>query len=176
MNARTWRARQGSMEVEDTTQESPAKIHLCVPVLYSLTICNFSHHLHNQLATSLLFSGDACTRVLQHQRWFLSRQLQHSCAFSAVVLTSTHCVAQMTERGTAGAGEPQITRVPRVQQPLRPSGNGTTGSDVRLGQTRIYHPMLTAIPRAGALRGRCSCPTFQTEQKRVEVPEVQFPD
>ena len=41
----------------------------------------------------------------------------------------------MTERGTTGAGEPQITGVPRVQQPLKLDGHGTVGSDIRLGQT-----------------------------------------
>ena len=48
----------------------------------------------------------------------------------------------MTERGTTGAGEPQITGVPRVHQTLTDvarNGRGTTESDIRLDQTRICH-------------------------------------
>ena len=44
----------------------------------------------------------------------------------------------MTERGTTGAGETQITGVP-VHHRLKRNGRGTNGSDIRLGQTRICH-------------------------------------
>ena len=43
----------------------------------------------------------------------------------------------MKERGMTGAGEPQITGVPRVRQPLKLDGRGTTGSGICLGRTRI---------------------------------------
>ena len=45
----------------------------------------------------------------------------------------------MTERGTTGAGEPQVTRFPPIQQPPSLDGHGASGSEIRLGQTRNCH-------------------------------------
>ena len=55
----------------------------------------------------------------------------------------------MTERGTTGAGEPQITAVPRVHRSLERNRRGTTGDDISRGQTRIgYHGIRPLIPPA----------------------------
>ena len=43
----------------------------------------------------------------------------------------------MTKRGTTGAGRPQTTGVPRVHRFLKLDGCGTTGDDLRFGQTRV---------------------------------------
>ena len=43
----------------------------------------------------------------------------------------------MTGRGMTSAGRPQITGVPRVHRFLKLDGRGTTGDDIRLGQTRV---------------------------------------
>ena len=43
----------------------------------------------------------------------------------------------MTERGTTGAGEPQIARVPRVHRTLELDGCGTVGGNIRLGYNGI---------------------------------------
>ena len=44
----------------------------------------------------------------------------------------------MKERGTTGAGRPQITGVPRVHRHLkRTHGRGTTGNDNHLGRTCV---------------------------------------
>ena len=43
----------------------------------------------------------------------------------------------MTERGTTGAGRPEITGVPRVHQFLKLDGRSTTGYNIHLGQTRV---------------------------------------
>ena len=42
-------------------------------------------------------------------------------------------IGGMTERGTTGAGEPQITRVPRVHRTLELHGCGTMVDNIRLG-------------------------------------------
>ena len=47
----------------------------------------------------------------------------------------------MKERGTTGAGKPQITGVPRVHRRFKlvrsTHGRGTTGNDILLGRTRF---------------------------------------
>ena len=55
----------------------------------------------------------------------------------------------MTERGRTGAGEPQITGVPRVHRHLKLDGRGTTGDAIRLGQTRLgYNGIRPLTPPA----------------------------
>ena len=56
---------------------------------------------------------------------------------------------RMTERGTTGAGRPQITGVPRVHRSLELDGRGMAGSDIRLGQTRVgFNGIRTLTPQA----------------------------
>ena len=49
----------------------------------------------------------------------------------------------MKQRGTTGAGEPQITGVPRVHRPPElvhsTHGRGTAGNDIPLGRARVRH-------------------------------------
>ena len=48
----------------------------------------------------------------------------------------------MKERGTTGAGEPQITGVLRVHGHVkRAPGRGTTGNDILLGRTSGIRPL-----------------------------------
>ena len=59
----------------------------------------------------------------------------------------------MTERGTTGAGEPQITVVPRVQQHLKLDGHGTSRSDIPLGRTRIYYSGIRPLTSPATVHG-----------------------
>ena len=59
----------------------------------------------------------------------------------------------MKERGVTGAGETQITGVPRVHRHLKlvhsTHGRGTTGNDILLGRTRVRHSGIRPLtPRA----------------------------
>ena len=54
----------------------------------------------------------------------------------------------MTERGKTGAGRPPITGVPRVHRFLKPDGRGTTGDDIRNGQTRAGYEGIRPTPPA----------------------------
>ena len=59
----------------------------------------------------------------------------------------------MTERGTTGAGRPQITGVPRVHRFLKLDGRGTTGDDIRLGQTRVGYKGLRPLTPPAVIHG-----------------------
>ena len=48
----------------------------------------------------------------------------------------------MKERGTTGAGKPEISGVPRVHRHLkRTHGRGTTGNDILRGRTSGIRPL-----------------------------------
>ena len=52
----------------------------------------------------------------------------------------------VTELGTTGTGEPQ-------HQPLKLDGRGTTGSDIRLGQTKICHNGIRPLTTSAMIHG-----------------------
>ena len=55
----------------------------------------------------------------------------------------------MKERGTAGAGEPQITGVPRVHPHFKRTHGRGTGYDILFGRTRVRHSGIRPLtPRA----------------------------
>ena len=66
---------------------------------------------------------------------------------------------ERTWRGTTGAEDlplsplTQITGVPRVHQPRKLDGRGTTGSDIRLGQTRICHNGIRPLTSPAMIHG-----------------------
>ena len=71
----------------------------------------------------------------------------------AVILCVHGWYFLQTERGTTGAGELQITGVPRVQQPLKLDGHGTTGSDTLLGRTSIRQNGIRPLTSPAIIHG-----------------------
>ena len=63
----------------------------------------------------------------------------------------------MKERGTTGAGEPQITGVPRVHRPLKlvhsAHGRGTAGNDILLGRARVRHSGIRPLTLRAMIHG-----------------------
>ena len=59
----------------------------------------------------------------------------------------------MTERGTTGAGRPQIAGVPRVHRFRELDGRGTTGDDIRHGQTRVGYNRIRQLKPPAMIHG-----------------------
>ena len=89
-----------------------------------------SLRLHHRMSILRLFSRSWLGRVV-------AELLEKTTGLRGVGIRGGWRVG-VTERGTTGAGRPQIAGVPRVHRFRELDGRGTTGDNIRHGQTRVW--------------------------------------